>query len=145
MSRCINRPVPLMRTLQQLCAQSRQYDLASFHFHLRRNLSGEHLLQFEPADMQVAMRLNREKWRRALRRIGIGIQDAVPREFGGMRREPFGEISGRKLVGRKIELKHASWSRAMTRRCNPAAPMSASGTRRNLLHPYRVRSESHGR
>src|SRR5260370_24559776 len=154
----INDPVPLMRALQQLSAQRRQRDLASINFHLRRNLGSRHLLQPEPADMQVAMCLDRKQRRRAQRIIGtgirIGIQDAVPRTLGRMRREPFGEISGRKLVGHEIELKHTSWNdtrddgrsggwggaprRRMPGGCNFAATMTASRPRTNLRPAYRV-------
>src|SRR5258708_3609265 len=112
MTRYINNPVPLMRALQQLSPKSGQCDLASIYFHLRRNLGSRHLLQSEPVDMQVAVRLDREQRRRSQRiiRTRIGIQDAVPRTLGPMRREPFGEISGRKLVGCQIELKHTTWN-----------------------------------
>src|SRR5467141_161969 len=114
MTRYINNPVPLMRALQQLSPKSGQCDLASIYFHLRRNLGSRHLLQSEPVDMQVAVRLDRKQRRRSQRliRTRIGIQDAVPRTLGRTRRQPFGEISGGKLVGRQIELKHTSWSRA---------------------------------
>src|ERR1700675_1768450 len=170
MSRHIDDPVPLMRALQQLSAQSRQCDLASIYFHLGRDLGSRHLLQSEPADMQIAVRLDRKQGRRAQRviRIGIRIQDAMPRTLGWMRREPFGEISGGKLVGRQIELKHTSWSRArngarndgrsgtrndnwaggwsgaMAGRRNFPTPMSASRPRGNLIHSYCVRIESYG-
>src|SRR5713226_7180742 len=86
-----------------------------------------------------------------------------------MRREPFGEISRRKLVGREIKLKHTvrsdarseawrsgwngGWSGVRSGACtgtmprcrNPAAPMSASRPGRNLVHPNRVRIARHGR
>src|ERR1700730_9938809 len=150
-----------MRTLQQLSAQSRQCDLASIYFYLRRNLGSRHLLQSEPADMQVAVCLDRKQRRRARRIIRIRIQDAVPGTLRWMRREPFGEISGRKLVGRQIELKHTNWNgggcgvrndartgdwrRAMAGCCNSATPMSAPRPRGNLIHPYGIRIESDGR
>src|ERR1700732_4371643 len=104
MTRYINDPVPLMRALQQLSAQGGQCDPASIYVYLRRNLRSRHPLQSEPADMQVAVRLDRKqgRWAQRFIRIRIGIQDAVPRTLGRMWCEPFGEISGRKLVSRQI-------------------------------------------
>ena len=81
-----------MRALKQLRAQRLQCDLASIHFHLRRNLGGEGLLQSQSPDVQIAVRLNRQQRRAALRRVKelerIGIQDAIPRTLSRMRREP---------------------------------------------------------
>src|SRR5260370_41856544 len=140
-----------MCALQQLPAQSRQGDFASIHVHLRRNLGGAHLLQSKPANLQVAVRLNREEGRKAPRvvrieiGIGTGIQDAVPRTFGRMRREPFGEISGRKLVSREIELKYTRWNGAMPCSRNPATPVSASDASGNLIPSPHVRRKRQGR
>src|SRR5580658_4442313 len=105
--------------------------------------------------MQIAVRPKREQWRGV--QCFIGIQDAIPGTFGGMRRKPFGEICSRKLVGGEIELKYTSRNDAgrgvrsdarpgaMPRRCNRAAPVRAAGPCGNLLHQYRVRSERQSR
>src|SRR5208282_1139447 len=157
-----------MLAFEQLSVQSCQRNPAAIHLHLRINLSRHHFLEKEPAHMQIALSLDRQQGRAAFRLLRT--EEPVPRTFGGMRREPFQQIGGRKLVGGKVKMKRAtlqesnrrgnvrtrvrtpvlgkagqSIGRALTRYCYSASPIGISRARGNLLQRYRLRSESHSR
>src|SRR5271163_4725700 len=94
-----------MSALQQLSAQSAERDHASPHVYLRGDLAGNQLLECESANMQITLRINRQQRRTAR---FLRAQNVVPRTFGRMWDEPFGQIASRKLIGRKVELKCAT-------------------------------------